>query len=252
MLETQRRSQSEACVSDLRFDQWHGGELGPEEVAEIERHVEHCDVCRARHSELEAQADAFLARFPNLEPARRNTEPSRCARRSRSWQWRAALATLAAAAAVVLVTRSPDPGLNQRLATRTKGGATRFGFHVKQLGGVHLGIDGQEVHPGDQLRFFVSTASPQHVAILSRDGAGVVSEYYPGKGQSRAIGSAQNLDLDSSVELDATLGREVLWAVFCSEPFSTEPLRRQLQQTSQLMAPVGCTTERLIVVKAQP
>src|SRR5512146_2083016 len=105
MLETLRQNQSEACVSDLRLDRWHAGELDAAEITEIERHLQHCDVCRARHSELETQAAAFLDQVPTLESVRHAAVAATGASRSRPWRWGAAAAVLAAAAAVILVTR---------------------------------------------------------------------------------------------------------------------------------------------------
>jgi hypothetical protein len=107
------------------------------------------------------------------------------------------------------------------------------------------------VQPGDQLRFFVSGAAHPYVAVLSRDARGVVTEYYPGTGQSGTLASEAKTFLDSSVELDATLGPETIWAVLCAETFGTTPLLRELERTHELAVPPGCELQRLELVKRE-
>jgi hypothetical protein len=139
----------------------------------------------------------------------------------------------------------PDPGEE---GTRLKGGA-RLAFYVKRGTSVLPGIDGQVVYPGDQLRFTVSNEAPEHLAILSLDGASVASVYFPSGPDSASLGRGRDQALDSSVELDATLGRERLWAVFCVEPFRTEPLREQLEREGNLPELAHCTIDSLSIVK---
>ena len=133
-------------------------------------------------------------------------------------------------------------------ATRTKGGA-RIGFFVSSGGSVRPGRDGQAVHPGDRLRFTVSAPRPAHVAILSLDAAGVASVYYPTGTRSRHVGVVREHALESSVELDGTLGDERIWGVFCDVPFPIEPLRAALERRRDLPALPGCTVDTLRLLK---
>jgi hypothetical protein len=105
------------------------------------------------------------------------------------------------------------------------------------------------VHPGDHLRFKVSTSEPAHVAILSLDGAGVASVYYPRQRQSAHLGVVRDQVLESSIELDGTLGEEGLWGVFCEAPFEVEPLRAALEERRALPTLGGCRVDLLSVVK---
>jgi hypothetical protein len=114
---------------------------------------------------------------------------------------------------------------------------------------VTLGTDGQQVFPGDRLRFSITTGKPAHVAILSLDGAGVASVYFPQGKTSRSYGTVNGLALDSSVLLDSTLGTEIMWALFCDKEFALEPLRAELERAGRLAVPAGCTLDRHTIVK---
>lgn len=246
------QERTSGCISDLSFDRWRAHELDASQIEELTRHLGECENCRARHRSLEAQADAFLERFQapafvagsGLWP-RVPMDHRRKLSRVRTWS--TAVAALAVAATAVLVMQYPKLS-GQADSVRSKG-SPHLGFYVKHGTRVDLGTDGQTVHAGDQLRFFVSLNQPLHFALLSRDGVGGVTEYYPGTGHSQRVSAAQNKNLDSSIELDGILGREELWAIFCDAPFETEAFRRELAAQRVLQAPANCAVDRISIVK---
>lgn len=258
MLTNLRQSLPEGCISDLGFDRWRAGELEQPELARLEAHLETCSRCQRRHEALNREASAFLERYPSLEALAANKSSSQVVdlktRRMRLWTLGSmAAGVLAAAAFFLLVKPVPPPDLPAPPETgetgiRLKGGS-RLGFFVKRGSQVLVGIDGQVVHPGDQLRFTVSTNAAEQLAILSLDGARVASVYFPAGAESAPIGRGRNQPLESSVELDSALGRERLWAVFCKTPFRVEPLRERLEREGQLGEVTGCTTDMLDIVK---
>ncbi|HEY6559135.1 MAG TPA: zf-HC2 domain-containing protein [Polyangiaceae bacterium] len=251
------------CVSDLTFDEWRAGELESPELERVEEHLASCEPCRQRHEQLQAEAEDFLTRYPELEgpvspekspvsaraaagerPAVSSVAPR--SRRLRRWAWASGTAVAAAAAFFLVLGRAgtgtPDG------ETRLKGGA-RIGFFVSSGGSVRPGRGGQVVHPGDRLRFTVTTPRPVYVAILSLDGAGAASVYYPTGAESQHLGIVRDQALESSVELDGTLGDERIWGVFCDAPFEIEPLRTALERRRDLPALSGCTNDLLGLVK---
>jgi hypothetical protein len=250
MLDISRQKLPEGCITDLTFDEWHAGELDEQQVRELQQHVNGCARCQARHQALKMQASDFLGRYPELElPERRKVVPLRP--RKAIWAWTTGAASLAAAAVLLLVLR-PDSGQEVNGGgTRVKGGS-RIGFHVEHDGRVRSGSSGQVVHPGDRLRFVVTTTEPQHVAILSLDAAGAASVYYPSTAISRAFGLVRNQPVETGVELDATLGRERLWGIFCDEPFDVEPLRQALEGQAKLPPLPGCAVDELSLTKEPP
>jgi hypothetical protein len=254
-------------MSDLRFDRWHAGELEATESHAIDGHVRACARCRRRDQEIRSQAEVFLRKHPlpaglgsgpRVVPARGGKLVSR---------WRVASMSGALALASVvgwLVLAPKHDGASSRQAaealSRARGrdeapsgvrqkGGPRLGFFVKRDGRVLRGHDGFTVHPGDLLRFSVTTLEPRHVAILSRDGRGVVSECYPGDGRSRGLAVSRDELLDSSVELDDTLGDEKIVAVFCDEPFEVGPLAARLGRGGALAVGEGCSLDSLDIRK---
>ncbi len=241
------RPRSERCLSDLTFDEWFAGELDPERVRVAEAHLGECGPCRDRRAELERERARFLERSPAL--------PVRRPRRHRTAWLGAAVAAAAGMSLLVSTWRGPGgPGADQDTpGTRAKG-PRRLSFFVKRGEKVTEGSSGQQVEPGDQLRFVVSAARPSHVAILSLDGAGKASIYYPsGLEASRRLEAQVAHPLEDAIELDAVLGPERIFGVFCGGAFELEPLRRKLEAERTLVAPAGCAVDELELhkVKAQ-
>src|SRR5690606_7153732 len=78
---------NEGHISDLKFDQWQAGELSAEQVASLEQHLSDCDRCRGRRTEVEAQAWAFLERYPELEARSKRARPARARVRRAMGGW---------------------------------------------------------------------------------------------------------------------------------------------------------------------
>jgi hypothetical protein len=267
MLMVTRTSLPPSCMSDLRFDRWHAGELEATESRAIDAHVRTCARCRQRDQELRSQAEVFLRNHPlpsglGSGPC---VVPARGGKRVSRWRVASMSGVLAFASVVGWLVLAPKRnGASSRQAAETvsrahgrdevtsgvraKGGP-RLGFFVKRDGRVLRGHNGFTVHPGDLLRFSVTTLEPRHLAILSRDGRGVVSECYPGDGRSRGLAVSRDDLLDSSVELDDTLGDEKIVAVFCDEPFEVGPLAARLGRAGALVVGEGCSLDSLDIRK---
>lgn len=256
MLTDLRRERGEACLSDLGFDEWHAGELDAERESAADAHLGVCERCRKRKAELDADRERFFA-FSPAPPTRAAVDSMRASRRARVIPLRAwggaALSAAALVALFVALTPGPRSGRDasegETIGDRVKG-SHRLGFFVKRGSETLEGLPGQRVVPGDQLRFVVTLRAPAHVAVLSLDGAGHASVYFPAEG-----GSAPRLDpaperaLEGAVELDATLGRERLWGVFCADSFAVEPLRTALETRGELRPPPGCTLDEIELTK---
>jgi hypothetical protein len=260
MLTDLRRELKDGCISDLRFDEWYAGELPPTEVSQLAQHLKHCERCLGRSEQIRKQRSALLVKHPDLssiERSQRASEklhradftPLRSVRARRRGLWGFSAAGLAVAAVLLLVPRLKAPEAPPDESNTRLKGAPRFGFAIKRGEKVLAGRNGQVVYPRDRLRFLVSTSTPQHLAILSRDGRGVVTEYYPGTGRSRAIAASSNALLESSVELDESLGREELWAVFCKEPFEVGGFINAIRQQGDVSPSHGCSVDRLDIDK---
>ncbi len=152
---------------------------------------------------------AIRARAERLEdtPARRVTAPM-------PW-WRRLLyvvPVLAVAAALLLVV-PPRPETPETPVNRVKG-ESDLGFYVLRDGQVYAGKAGDTFREGDRLRF--TTRSVQdRLVLLSIDGAGHLTLFYPEAGEAGMLIVPGELHaLDSSIELDDAPGPEVFLGFF--------------------------------------
>ncbi len=250
-------------LSDYRLDQLLAGELAPGDVALSRSHLESCDSCAARHATLVAEKSRFEARDIDGELATLTSagqaSPARptgaTVHRPRSWQRRAigpAMLVMSLAACAFLLVQVVNTDRPPEI--RTKGKPT-----INYVVGTGEVIEepkfaarrGGVVYPGDRVQWFVTSPGPVDLAILSRDGAGVVSTYFPasGSGSGKVEGRGTRA-VPLSTELDATLGREDVYAIFCRGSFQLGELTEQLKTAGRAPEPIaGCTVSSLMLVK---
>jgi len=225
------RTRNEGCLSDLTLDEFLAGQLDHHVGAAAAAHLHACPMCRDRAAEVGRDRAMFRAAPPTF-PRRR-------------WRLPAAAGAIAAAAAA-LVAIAVRPG--EPPATRAKG-SPHLGYFVTHGDATRTGGPKETVRPGDTLTFTVTTDARRHVAVLSRDGAGAATIYFPAGGTAAAIDSGREVVLPIATRLDDTLGREELYGVFCDRPVALEPLRLALAGTGELRAPPGCAVDRATLDK---
>jgi len=243
MMESRRREAR--CVSDLELDRLVGGELGSTEERELLGHATGCESCRARLEAIRADQRSFAEKQAPL------VLPRRTGGRRRAMMLGAA-STLAAAACLILLfgrmAVSPEP-----VTLPTKGGKA-LQFYVLRHGEVSAGNEQMSLHPGDAVEFVFSSQMPGYLAILSLDGAGRASVYFPA-GADRAApfpeGFAQPVPV--STILDDTLGTERIYALQCDSAIVLEPIRAALAAGADGPPPIpGCATHTLRYRKEKP
>ena len=244
------RTVPDGCVSDLVLDEWKAGELEAGRAAEVARHLAMCPRCARRNAEIDAATASFLEAAPvfaaplasvpeagaavpePLSPARRSSRLARIAG--------AGAASLAFAAAVALMFRNaPD------VATRTKGAAAHVRFFVKHGDAVYQGGSDDRLHARDQVRFVATTDRPRYVAILSLDGEGRASVYYPSNGAPALLAEGHDVALEGGIELDDALGEERIYALFCEGPIDVERARASLAASRVIAPEKGCIVDTL-------
>lgn len=236
-LDAFRTRLSDECASDLQLDRLILGERLPA----TEQHVAGCARCQARRSELEEQGVLFLQEHPAVKLTPRATSRRTLA----AWS----STVLLAAAALLLFLRTPQQQVGS-FAERTKGNRPSIGFYVQHAGSVRRGQPGERVAPQDALRFVVTSQRAGFWAILSRDAAGQVSQYFPSEPSAARVQAGVERALDASVVLDDVLGREQLYALYCERAIELTPLLAALKRTAAEPAwPDGCQVERLSLLK---
>jgi hypothetical protein len=128
---------------------------------------------------------------------------------------------------------------------RTKG-RPALAFFVKHGDAVREGVPGEAVSPNDAINFVVSTEQPAFLAIISVDGAGKVSVYYPEGATAAAIAVGRDHVLPRSVLLDDTLGPERVVGVFCDQPMVVAELAAAVARNA---IPKGCVADALTLEK---
>lgn len=230
MMSLGEQERPEGCPSDLAFDNWFSRDLAPEQRLHLEAHLQECARCRRRHAAFSEERAAFLAERPWTGPG------SHGVRKKAQRLW-AIVPALAAAAAVTLwLVRTSDVGDG---GVRLKG-AEHVGYFIEHAQGAERGAPERPVHPGDRIRFTYSSAGPAYLAIYAFDASGVASVYFPAGEIAAHLGPGSDVPLGSTVELDAVLGQERIFALFCDAAFRVESHREALARQKTLGTPAGC------------
>jgi hypothetical protein len=157
----------------------------------------------------------FVSRvLPRGGPARR---PQR-----RRWLAVPAFALVVLAIALWRWPRPPDLGI--------KGDASGASWQVfaHRDGRTFAVRDGAELAPGDRIRFVVLPAGARYVLVVSVDGAGAVTIYYPYNGERSAAIDGDRVELADSIVLDAAPGPERLYALLSDEPLAAAAVKAPL------------------------
>lgn len=219
-----------ACLSALHLDRFVLGELDDAAAEEVRAHLKSCTRCSEAVESMRPREP-----LPELRavPLRRRSRPIRLI---------AAGAGLAAAASVLLVLR---PSV---MRERSKGSGFALGMYVQHGGEVRRAGSGEEVAPGDAVRFAVTAPADGYVAVLSLDAQGRASIYYPAGPRAAPVSAGSDLALPLGTRLDATVGEERIVGLFCASPVELEPLRAALERGGSAV-PEGCQVTRWSFVK---
>ena len=239
-----------ACTSALRLDKLALGELASAEAAELTEHLAGCEKCAAAAAGLQADRQRTL---PPLKlasaPALATVTPIRPLqpaqpRTRRRWTARFAAGALglAAAASLAIAVKPLAP------PWRTKGPSVALGMFVQHAGEVRAAGPGEVVAPGDSILFTVTTPREAFVAVLSLDGRGHASIYFPQAPRAAKVQAGREVPLPTGTRLDDATGEEHLLGLFCSAPVELEPVRAGLASRA-FHIPDGCQVTRWSFVK---
>lgn len=185
-------------VPQLKIEQYALGELPEAQARELEATMgkevllEHVAAIRSSNAEV-------LARMPprRFAAAVDQRQPAAGPR----W-WMVALPVAALLAALVVVPRAlvslQDDGLEH---TRQKGVPTLH-VHKQAPSGAEFLERGDEVEPGDVLQLSYAAAGAEFGAVVSVDGAGMITWHLPRHGERAVRLNTGTVPLDHSYELD--------------------------------------------------
>lgn len=282
------RRQRDDCLSDLKLDCWLAGELTLAEQHRAALHLEACEACQKRRTQLLESRESFTRDAPAFaaltrkdtssseagtnsgqqrpgqsndsepESSRRRSFASRWAWSTRS-HWLGAGSALAAAAAVALLiskpwgASAPASGPAMGAGTRTKGGLASLSWVVRRGGRVFAGRPEQRLRAGDAVRFLMSAREPVYVAVVGLDAGGRASTYFSDGDQLARIEAGRDQPLPAAIELDAAPVALQVYAVFCSSPTPVSGVTTAIENSPDTpLLPRGCTLERSALQKEIP
>lgn len=210
------------------------------------------DADRARLAELRAEHEAFLRSVDVDNEVRRiQQRVARAAPEKKVWwRWLAPAGALAAAAAVVLVLLrrgGEQPQKPDEDDLQVKGDEISLVVHAQTESGSRRLTTGDDVAPGDRLRFEVNAAKPGYIAVVGIDGSGQLSIYHPGNGTGPIAFDPNARLLPGAIRLDATPGEEHFFALYSQAPFAFDTVMPALQENRSL--PAGISKAEVVLKK---
>jgi hypothetical protein len=214
-----------AHVSSLELDALALGALPAPRKERVVAHLGACESCRERSEELAALRSQFTRSVLPRHLAALPWRPSPWARWGVLWG-RLVPVLVVAGLALFLVLPRERTSVESDLAVKG-GAALRIFVHRGER--VWKAAEGEALAPRDQVRFQVESGGLPYLLVVSIDGAGKPSVYYPyGGRQSGPVALQEEVVLPDSIVLDAASGPERLYALFSREPLQAEAVKAAL------------------------
>ena len=226
-------------IPDALLERYLAGDLDAARAAEIEARIAASPIEKARVEGLRADSAAFLIQHPP-GPTVAKHEASATSRP----RWLTFVMPVFAAVAALLVAFVVSRRLGPEDDLSVKGSVAFAVFRQSESGTGELLPQGATVKPGDRLRFEVRAPKDGWVAVLSKDGAGHVTVYYPYDGTAAARYQASDSMLPGAIGLDETRGPESAWVLYSVRPFTLGEFVQTLQKGDMLVGSDDVTVSR--------
>jgi hypothetical protein len=232
---------SDGHLSAIDLDRALSEGASEEARAKVQRHVAVCARCRADHETTRQSYEIFRDDvLPRTAPALREQAAREQAARPRTrffqrpWLWIPVAAAAALAVAIPTVFLHPGPvPIDERAQFGTKGGPTLT--VVAKIDGQVVLLDRyqREAHPGDEVRFVLSSTPAGHPYLMigAVDARAHASIYFPYEGaRSVHVEQPSRWEVPGGITLDDTLGPERVFAIFSHQPLEVAVVRAALAE----------------------
>ncbi len=246
---------------------YHAGEIAGSLREPLTEHISSCAACQAVLAALESEKRAFQAAHPRevfLAQIQARTEATRARAPwfSNLFFGMGRYAIPVATASILLLVagiwigrRVAEPGI------RIKGSELTLSMVVQEGDSVRVANPQQPLHPGDRIQFRLSGPAGLYLWIIGIDEQSHVSVYYPAPNTTNLFEGGANRPIEGSVLLDATLGKERVFAVLCPQPARTDDLVQKIREypgglissIDQDRLPIdgGCRQTSVLLTKGQ-
>lgn len=222
-LEALSTPRTEDCPSDFVLSKYETEALSELERRGIDAHVRACARCQAW---LTGGRSAFEALGETKINEIVSTMTARSIRTSRAHALGPAISMIIAAAATMLLFQG-NPSMIRSDTTR-KGKAVSLRVYRERDGNVRKAVNGEDFHARDKLRFAVDVPEPGHVMIVGIEAKGAMYHCVPSeKDVSVALPAGQDQLLSDAIELDESVGKEMLHLIFCPQKFGYDDLEHE-------------------------
>ncbi|MBL8954310.1 MAG: hypothetical protein JNK82_26265 [Myxococcaceae bacterium] len=214
--------------------------LSGDRQTEAKAHLDGCQLCQKRWSELnedKARFEQFVFPRTLAKLEERLAAPTLMERLRAGWKMlvpaSAAIVAASLAAAVFVGGGGKDRTQTEDdVYIGIKGGASLEVFANRPESNAFFTVKpGTVLKPKDKIRFVVNGAGSKYLLIASRDGSGAFTVYHPfGAAQSGQV-TPGRVELPGSVELDEVTGSERLIAVFSDAPVPADAVKTALEQS---------------------
>ena len=220
-------------LSKLQLGRYATDELASEERADVEARLD--DDARAWLAEVDDARDSLLSFDPSALRARAGTNVATAPapqKAANSTVWFGLVALLAAVVVGFLMMGMPnDPAETDINYIGAKGAVDALQVAVYNDGALRP-YEGQAVGEGDRLGFQVDATGRDGVVVLSIDGNGQVSVFWPENGNAPEPLNADGVvKLPGSITLDGAPGPEVFLAVFDQTASEAKDYAQRLYQS---------------------
>jgi hypothetical protein len=213
-------------VHDWQLERYRLGELEEGERRAVEQALRDDPGIAARLRELDAADAAFLAAHPPATVAAAVRTRAEAPVGPRRLIWRTlALASLPAAAAVLLLVRPAPPPEHPPAPVATERAKGEAQLVLHRRGEAAPLVDGAAARAGDVLQLSVRVTEPSYAAVLSLDGRGAVTVHLPDGAAAASVSPGGLVSLPHAYELDDAPELERFVLVTSAAPFALADVR---------------------------
>lgn len=206
-------------------------------VADVQRHLDDCQECRAYVESLRAPASVR-----GLSDVRERIQQGPRSSQTRRWLWLSSGAMAAAAALTLFLRLRPQPGASTEPLYIGDKGFSSVWIYVRHGNATALWDGKKPVFAGDRLRLKVDPGRFKQVVVYSVKNPNAPELLYGG-----SLLPGQSVTLPDAWEVDAESGAERLLVAF-----SSEPVKPTWSEWLRGKAPPGVVLLPFVLPKSSP